>query len=527
MKTPTWKKLALLLALGVTAPAWAVAPPPAGLTVSTTAPVPKVAMFDRAAVAAHWRAHYEPGLGWNASKLAWTGNLDTCAAGNINPAFRTEVLRRINWFRALIGAPSDAVLLGERDTKNQAGALVTAANWRLEHIIDPTFKCYTAAAEESTLRSNLGMNGKVGIDTINGYMIDAGGWNITAGHRATLLEGEWFGYGAVLRADPQYEGLTWLVDNVYRGGNGWADPVTSLHQLREKRYYAFPPAGFVPENAVASNEADLSLHWSFMMPEADVTQAVVTMNDGINTWTPKIVWKTPLNDGTEAKGWYMVWTGPSVGRQPYQNDLPLPLLPLGPANDRKWTVTISGIVHEGVARSITYPVYSFNPRDTSVNPVRGAGQTVVEYWHAGLDHYFITADANEQAFVDSGGAGTWVRTGATFKSGGTNPVCRFYGNRSKVRNGPNSHFYTADYAECDWVKQDEGWWLESFEAFWVTPATGGTCPGGTVPIYRAYNDGFARGVDSNHRITPDRAAYEATVARGWKGEGVVMCGGAA
>ena len=51
----------------------------------------------------------------------------------------------------------------------------------------------------------------------------------------------------------------------------------------------------------------------------------------------------------------------------------------------------------------------------------------------------------------------------------------------------------------------------------------GTCPANTIPVYRAYNDGFARGVDSNHRLTRDHAAYMETVGRGWVSEGVRMC----
>jgi hypothetical protein len=42
-------------------------------------------------------------------------------------------------------------------------------------------------------------------------------------------------------------------------------------------------------------------------------------------------------------------------------------------------------------------------------------------------------------------------------------------------------------------------------------------------VYRAYNNGFAHGVDSNHRITSNPAAIQEVVARGWIKEGVVMC----
>ena len=47
--------------------------------------------------------------------------------------------------------------------------------------------------------------------------------------------------------------------------------------------------------------------------------------------------------------------------------------------------------------------------------------------------------------------------------------------------------------------------------------------GGMSAVYRAYNDGFAKGIDSNHRITANKAAYDEQVAKGWKGEGIVMC----
>lgn len=160
-----------------------------------------------------------------------------------------------------------------------------------------------------------------------------------------------------------------------------------------------------------------------------------------------------------------------------------------------------------------------------------AGQ-VVEFYNAGLDHYFITANPNEAAAIDSGVAGPgWNRTGNTFKSGGTTSVCRFYGSYSP---GPNSHFYTVAPGECQGLKNqqlpaddprkltDKSWNFESLD-FVSTPPVAGTCPAGTASVYRAYNNGHARGVDSNHRITPSQAAIQEAVARGWSNEGVVMC----
>ncbi len=161
-------------------------------------------------------------------------------------------------------------------------------------------------------------------------------------------------------------------------------------------------------------------------------------------------------------------------------------------------------------------------------PVTLPPNTVAEFHNGALDHYFITADPNEMAAIDNGGAGPgWARTGATFPAGGPTAVCRFYGSQSP---GPNSHFYTIDAAECQALKDlqaatpatDKRWNFESND-FLSTPPVDRQCPAGTTPVYRAYNNGFARGIDSNHRITSDLAAIQQTIARGWSDEGVVMC----
>ncbi len=154
--------------------------------------------------------------------------------------------------------------------------------------------------------------------------------------------------------------------------------------------------------------------------------------------------------------------------------------------------------------------------------------SVVEFRNTTLDHFFITADPNEQAAVAGGAAGPgWVMTGNFFVAGGAFLVCRFYGSLSP---GPNSHFYTIDPAECQVLKDlqlstpaaQKRWNFESND-FASSKTVGGQCASDQSPVYRAYNNGFARGIDSNHRITSDVTAYKATVASGWIGEGVVMC----
>ncbi len=158
----------------------------------------------------------------------------------------------------------------------------------------------------------------------------------------------------------------------------------------------------------------------------------------------------------------------------------------------------------------------------------------VEYYHAGFDHYFVTANADEIAKLDAGFFTGWQRTGERFTVGdsgtpiaGASPVCRFYGN---PQFGLDSHFYSASPAECAAVQQNFGnaWLLEASNVFqvYLPDTTTGACPAGTAPIYRAWN-GRA---DSNHRYTTSLAIQQSMIAQGYVAEGygssgmpVAMC----
>ncbi len=181
------------------------------------------------------------------------------------------------------------------------------------------------------------------------------------------------------------------------------------------------------------------------------------------------------------------------------------------------------------------PAPSPTPAPPPPGPVQGpppSDSIVIEYYIASLDHYFITGAASEQSVVDSGAVGPWVRTGTTFRTGGPTQVCRFYGNTgvnpaTGAIYGPNSHFFTANEGECQglvgaFAPNQASWKFESRD-FATSLPTGGQCAAGMVPVYRAYNNGFARGIASNHRITPNRNSIAEVVAKGWTDEGIVMC----
>ena len=159
---------------------------------------------------------------------------------------------------------------------------------------------------------------------------------------------------------------------------------------------------------------------------------------------------------------------------------------------------------------------------------------VTEFYNAGLDHYFLTGDDFEKAFIRSGGAGAgWGETGQNFWAWSQGwlrdsvYVCRFYGDAAR---GPNSHFYSASSDECRALlslqratPDGQPRWNSEGYAFRVGLPANGYCTGTLLPVYRAYNNGFARHADGNHRYVVDRSLLAPLLAAGWVDEGVAFC----
>ncbi|MEO7158705.1 MAG: S8 family peptidase [Vicinamibacterales bacterium] len=153
--------------------------------------------------------------------------------------------------------------------------------------------------------------------------------------------------------------------------------------------------------------------------------------------------------------------------------------------------------------------------------------TVVEFYNASLDHYFITWAADEIAKL---GAGTeikgWTRTGKTMNTyvtaqPGTSPVCRFYIPPAVG----NSHFFGRGTTECDATAAKHPSFVLEDPAFMqmFLPVLG-VCPSNTTQVYRV----FSNRQDANHRYMTEKATRDQMRALGWLVEGdgpdfVVMC----
>jgi hypothetical protein len=163
--------------------------------------------------------------------------------------------------------------------------------------------------------------------------------------------------------------------------------------------------------------------------------------------------------------------------------------------------------------------------------------TVVEYYNAALDHYFISPLASDIDALDAGVLQGWSRTGRNFLAYGLtgtdfpagSPVCRYY---IPPQHG-DSHFFSASPAECAEVAarvaadpDDSGYLLETPAAFFAAlpDALTGTCATGLQPLYRLWN----QRADSNHRYVTDPALRADMLAQGYVAEGygdlgVAMC----
>ncbi len=150
---------------------------------------------------------------------------------------------------------------------------------------------------------------------------------------------------------------------------------------------------------------------------------------------------------------------------------------------------------------------------------RAASVDVIEYFHAGFGHYFITGSAAEAAALDAGKLTGWVRTGQTFKahsseSSGDSTVCRFFSTSFAPKS---SHFYTPYASECDTVKLNPNWQYEGTAFYIQAPAPSGVCPIGTEKVFRLYNNG--KGGAPNHRYTTSTSTRAQMIGEGWVSEG--------
>ena len=148
-------------------------------------------------------------------------------------------------------------------------------------------------------------------------------------------------------------------------------------------------------------------------------------------------------------------------------------------------------------------------------------EIATEFYHAGFNHYFHTADPIETGLIRVGlFDDNWHRTFEfwrvwTAPGAGRLPVCRLF---SATFAPKSSHFYTLIASECAERAAGGDWQLESTAAYYLAATDPmGNCAAGTAPLYRVYNRSMSGA--PNHRLTASRALRDQMVAQGWEAEG--------
>lgn len=162
---------------------------------------------------------------------------------------------------------------------------------------------------------------------------------------------------------------------------------------------------------------------------------------------------------------------------------------------------------------------------------------MVEFRIPSADYYFMTSRVNEQALLDS--IPSFQRTGASFAvfssvSATTKGITRYYFDKAAKAESRGTHFYTLLQNEVDLlnglnptnanvpkVPINEG--IDSYATAPTVEGVNGSCPSGTLAVYRIFRGNVRFPDDPNHRFTTDRRLYDEFVALGWDGEGVKFC----
>jgi hypothetical protein len=282
---------------------------------------------DRIAVLVLYHEVYLASEGY-ADRIAWTGDVNNCVAGDIAPVFREDTRRRINYFRAMAGLPADITFNPIKNAKAQAAALIYAANQVLTHnpIQDlPNGSCLSADGDEAGQHGNIAL-GTFGPGSVDAYIRDDGVNNAAVGHRRWLLYPPAVEMGSGSIPPGPYGSSANTIYVIGDFGPRPADPA----------WVSWPPPGYVPY-------ALFSPRWSFSLPNANFSSATVTMScDGDPVSLTQETVSTGYGDNS------LVWK-------------PSGLSATAPDPDRVYVVALDNVSVGGNPRSYNYTVIAMDP----------------------------------------------------------------------------------------------------------------------------------------------------------------------
>jgi hypothetical protein len=267
-----------------------------------------------------------------AANMAWTGSVAGGVAGTTSAAFKEDVRRRINFYRALSGLPADITFDATKSAKDQEAALMFSRNGQLSHDPTDSWIYYTQNAYDAARASNIAL-GTYGPGSVDAYMRDDGSNNIVVGHR------RWLHYSrarVMATGDVPGEGSYNRANAIWVIGDFKAAPAP--------KFVAWPNRGYVPFSLVPAR-------WSLSYPGANFASATVTMTRGATNIPTTVISRTDNGFGDNT----IVWTPGGV--------------PLSAGPDTPYNVTVASISGSGVPVSYNYTVTLFDPNVLDDSPV--------------------------------------------------------------------------------------------------------------------------------------------------------------
>lgn len=358
--------------------------------------------FSRNAVIAFWHRYYLPDQRSYVETYGQEVDFESGIIPTPSRQFNSQVQRRVNFYRAMVGLPTDIdfstslVTRRASDTFNPpAGttkeqACREMAYWMARNRIATHTPSggsnwpVTEAARNGAANSNLAF-GSYGPAAVDEYMFEPGTlndplFNRKVGHRRALLYS---------RAQKMATGDVPPVEIVENGQTIFSAPTNAIYTIgnfkeeQEAQFVAWPNDGFVPVDLIPT-------FWSLSYPGAIFENATVRMTGPNGRNVPVIIRGTTLGFSVNPDELQEVLetTGASTGSARSLGESTISWEPQGIATeedvatiDAKYTVTVSGIQGNGPS-SYTYETTLINPfrleQDLTLQgvpnpPLEGAG----------------------------------------------------------------------------------------------------------------------------------------------------------
>ncbi len=304
------------------------------------------------------------------ANLGWAGSVSPCVPGTTSATFKNDVLRRINFYRALAVLPADIAFDAVKSAKNQEAALMMSANNALSHTPPNTWTCYSANAAEAAGNSNIAL-GTYGPGSVDAFMGDSGGGNQVVGHR------RWLQYS---RASIMGTGDVPVNSTFNKANTIWV--IGDFKAAPTPQFVAWPNRGFSPFPLMPAR-------WSLSYPGANFGAATVTMTVGGSAVSTPIVSNVDGGIGDNT----IVWepTG----------------LPSTISADTVCNVTVANISGAAVPASYSYSVTLFDPNVLG-STVTIAGSATPPTSGAGYTFNSIAQSDSYELRVSTGSAAAWL-----------------------------------------------------------------------------------------------------------------------